>query len=44
MTYHDISIDYGTERINHFIPIGRGTIQVIDSPDVKSEITSLEDD
>ena len=44
MTYHDISIDYGAERINDFIPKDRGTIQVIDSPDVKSEITSLEDD
>ena len=44
MTYHKISIDYGAERISHFLPKGRGTVQVIESPEVKSEITSLEDD
>jgi len=44
MTYHDISIEYGAQILNKFIPEGKGRIQVIDSPDVKSEITDLEKD
>ncbi|TFG50115.1 MAG: DUF2088 domain-containing protein [Anaerolineales bacterium] len=44
MNYLDISIEYGAEIINHFIPEGRGTIQVIDSPDVQSEIINLKED
>ncbi|MCJ7716876.1 MAG: lactate racemase domain-containing protein, partial [Anaerolineales bacterium] len=43
MKYLDISIDYGAKIINHFIPEGRGTVQVIDSPDVHSEITNLKE-
>jgi nickel-dependent lactate racemase len=42
MTYHDISIDYGDQTIKQFIPKGRGKIQVIESPEVVSKITSIE--
>ena len=41
MTYHDISIDYGDQIISHFIPKGRGDVQVIKSPEVVSKITSI---
>ena len=44
MTHLDISIDYGTQSISKFIPKGRGTVKVIESPEVLTEITSLEED
>jgi nickel-dependent lactate racemase len=44
MDYLDISIKYGTETLERFIPTGRGTVRVIDSPDVISEITDLKKD
>jgi len=43
MTYHDICVDYGDQTISHFIPKGRGEIQVIESPEVVSLITSIEE-
>jgi lactate racemase len=42
MTFLDISIQYGDQTLSKFIPEGRGRIQVIDSPEVQSEITDLE--
>ena len=42
MNYHDISIDYGDQTISQFIPKGRGNVQVIESPEVVSQITSIE--
>lgn len=44
MTYYDISILYGSQLIDHFIPKNKGTVQVIESPPVKSEIKSLTED
>jgi nickel-dependent lactate racemase len=44
MKYHDISLEYGNQTINHFIPKGRGIIQILESPPVISQVTSLEDD
>jgi len=41
MKYHDISIKYGTQTIEQFLPKGRGIVQILDSPAVKSKITSL---
>jgi len=43
MTYHEISIDYGDQTIKQFIPQGRGGVQVIESPEVISKITSIEE-
>ena len=43
MSYHDISIEYGDQILNQFIPSGQGTIRVIESPEVKSNITSIEE-
>jgi len=42
MIFHEISIDYGDQTIKQFIPQGRGIVQVIESPEVVSEITSIE--
>lgn len=42
MAYLDISIEYGDQTLKDFIPEGRGTIKVIDSPDVQSEISDLQ--
>jgi nickel-dependent lactate racemase len=43
MAYHEISIDYGDQTIRQFIPKGRGVVQVIESPEVVSKITSIEE-
>ena len=44
MAYLDISIEYGDKTLSKFIPEGRGTVQVIDSPAVQSEISNLKAD
>jgi nickel-dependent lactate racemase len=44
MDYHNISMLYGSQEIDDFIPKDPGRVQVIESPDVPSEIDSLEDD
>jgi len=44
MTYLDISIKYGDQTLSNFIPEGRGTVRVINSPAVKSEISDLKAD
>ncbi len=44
MIYHDINIKYGTQIINQFIPKGRGTVRVLESPLIHSQITSLKND
>lgn len=41
MDYLDISIKYGTEKINHFLPADKGNLKVIDSPEIKSKINDL---
>lgn len=41
MGYLDISIKYGSETINHFLPDDRGILKVIDSPEVKSSLGDL---
>jgi nickel-dependent lactate racemase len=44
MGYLDISITYGTERIHRFLPGDKGIIKVIESPEIKSQITNLPSD
>jgi len=44
MGYLDISIKYGSENINHFLPEDKGNLKVIDSPEIKSEIQDLAND
>jgi nickel-dependent lactate racemase len=44
MAYLDISIEYGDQTLSKFIPEDRGTVRVIDSPDVQSEISDLKTD
>jgi len=44
MAYLDISIEYGDKTLSRFIPEGRGTVQVIDSPDIQSEVSNLKAD
>lgn len=44
MAYLDISIKYGDQTLSKFIPEGRGTVQVINSPEVQSEIFDLKTD
>jgi len=44
MTLLDISIKYGDQNLSSFIPEGRGTVRVIDSPEVQSEISDLKTD
>ena len=44
MNYHDINIKYGTQIIDQFLPKGRGTVRVLESPPFKSQITSLKSD
>ncbi len=39
MSYLDISVDYGAEEIDHFLPDDRGRIRVIDSPEMNSAVT-----
>lgn len=43
MIYHEINIDYGDQTIRQFIPKGRGYVQVIESPEVVSKITSIKE-
>ncbi len=44
MAFLDISIEYGDQTLTRFIPGDRGTVQVIDSPEVQSEISDLKTD
>lgn len=44
MGYLDLTIQYGSETISHFIPEIKGTIRVIDGPKPISEITDLATD
>ena len=44
MAYLDINIEYGSEKIHHFLPDDRGTIKVIESPEVQSAISDLPSD
>ena len=44
MPYHDINIKYGSKTIDQFLPIGRGTVQVIESAKTQSEIIDLRQD
>jgi len=44
MAFRDISIEYGDQTLSKFIPEDRGTVRVIDSPDIQSEITDLNSD
>jgi len=44
MAYKDIDILYGADKVTNFIPDGKGTVKVIDSPQVESEISDLESD
>jgi nickel-dependent lactate racemase len=41
MSYHDISILYGSKTIDQFLPVGRGTVKVLESVNILSEITDL---
>lgn len=41
MGFLDISIDYGSERIEDFLPDDRGRVRVIDSPQVPSNAADL---
>ncbi|MCJ7717275.1 MAG: lactate racemase domain-containing protein [Anaerolineales bacterium] len=43
MSNQDISIDYGNQTLSHFIPDGRGNVRVIESTEVISNITSIEE-
>jgi nickel-dependent lactate racemase len=44
MSYRDISIEYGADIIDSFLPDGLGNVSVINSPEVKSEISDLKED
>ena len=44
MEYLDISLKYGDQVLNHFIPKGKGTVQVLETPPAVSQLTSHEDD
>lgn len=41
MPYLDISIQYGSKTIDQFLPVGRGTVKVLESAYIQSEITDL---
>jgi nickel-dependent lactate racemase len=41
MGYLDISIEYGSETIDQFLPDGKGVIKVIESPEIESTIRDL---
>ncbi|MFV1948648.1 MAG: lactate racemase domain-containing protein, partial [Anaerolineales bacterium] len=41
MPYLDISIQYGSKTIDQFLPVGRGTVKVLESANIQSEITEL---
>lgn len=44
MGYLDISIEYGTKKIDRFLPDNKGIVRVINSPEVKSNIKDLPGD
>ncbi len=44
MAFLDISIEYGDQTLSRFIPENLGTVRVIDSLDVQSEISDLKTD
>ena len=44
MEYHDISLEYGNQVLNHFIPKGKGNIQIIESLPADSHVTYLKGD
>jgi len=44
MPYLDISIQYGSKTIDQFLPVGRGTVKVLESANFQSEITELRTD
>ncbi len=44
MEYHDISIKYGSKTIDQFLPVGLGTVKVIEAGNIQSEITDLRTD
>jgi len=44
MGYLDINIMYGSEEINHFIPDDKGTLKILDSPEIESNIQDLSTD
>ncbi|MFL7814424.1 MAG: lactate racemase domain-containing protein [Anaerolineales bacterium] len=41
MGYRDISISYGSEAINHFLPDDHDRFKVIDSPGIKADFSDL---
>jgi len=41
MPYLDISIEYGSDSIDQFLPVGLGTVKVIESANSQSEIKDL---
>ncbi len=44
MPYHNISIKYGPKTIDKFLPSGRGTVKVIDSLKIQSEVRNIKKD
>ena len=44
MGYLDISINYGSKKISHFLPDDKGILKVIDSPEISSKIQDLPSD
>jgi len=44
MAFLDINIKYGDQTLSRFIPEDQGTVRVIDSPEVRSEISDLKTD
>ena len=44
MPYLDISIQYGSKTIDQFLPVGRGTVKVLEAANFQSEITELRTD
>ena len=44
MSYLDLSIVYGNQTLNQFLPADRGEIKVISSPVIESEISDLNKD
>ena len=44
MEYLDISLLYGSEEISHFLPANKGRVKILDSPEIKSQISDLKTD
>ncbi len=44
MQFLDISIGYGSQTLTDFLPADQGKVKVIDSPEIKSEISDLTTD